>query len=190
MPPPSDAAIRPKPKPIAAAEIHAGTRPNRAAARSPSSRSMPAWLAASCESPPAAAATASPATAVAARVTASLPASTRLRSGSAVRVRCSVLELNSSVAIQTPRTIAASEAISPTAVLGIETYFVGSSGRDDQQRGADDHGPRGDHGRGPARRRQVAQLGELGPHGCSALRVGEREERLFERGAALASPRR
>ena len=90
--------------------------------------STPAWLAARFESPPAAAATASPATAVTTSASASLLVSTRLRSGSAVSVRCSVPALNSSVATQTPNTAAASIVTRPTAVFGIVTYMLGSSG--------------------------------------------------------------
>ena len=55
-------------------------------------------------------------------------ASTRMRSGSAVSVRWRVPALNSSVAIQTPKTVEASAPTSPTALLGMVTYLVGSSG--------------------------------------------------------------
>ena len=51
-----------------------------------------------------------------------------MRSGSAVRVRCSVPALNSSVASQTPKTIAAIEVDGPIVVFGIVTYLSGSSG--------------------------------------------------------------
>ena len=54
--------------------------------------------------------------------------STRLRSGSAVSVRWSVPELNSSVASQTPNTSAESWIAIVTAVFGIETYSPGSAG--------------------------------------------------------------
>ena len=51
-----------------------------------------------------------------------------MRSGSAVSVRCSVPELNSSVASHTPRTIVATQPDSPVTVRGTETYLIGFDG--------------------------------------------------------------
>ena len=67
-----------------------------------------------------------------------------MRSGSAVSVRCSVPELNSSVASQTPRTIVATQPDSHVTVRGTETYLIGVRRLDDQQHDADDQRHRGE----------------------------------------------
>ena len=192
IPPPSERASRPKPKPTTAAAIQAGTEPKSVGRRGRRRRSStPARLAARWERPPAAAATSEPPT--------TAPASDQRQ---LVGEHAVAVGLGGQGALHRPG--AELQRGEPDAedhrgerggqcrppCSGSRCTCRARSAATTSSTTPYDHRDGGDQRRRPARRRQVADLGELGVHAAppaSSLPC-QLEERLLERRAAHRQP--